>query len=103
MNEIQRKFGTPNPDYRPPFRERSRAAWRIVRPHWYRTAWWVMLGVSILVIALDVNAQLGGFLFNAIEWFRTAVLQRYPSVSFVLGVLACYYVFVKGRFLRGIE
>jgi len=103
MNEIQRKFGTPNPDYRPPFRERSRAAWRFVRPYWYRTAWWVMLGISILVAALDLNAKLDGALYGVIDWVHLNVLKAYPSVTFSLGVFACYYVFVKKHTWNRVE
>ena len=100
MDNIERKYGRPNQNApQRPFAERTRQAWRYVRPHWYRVAWWVMLAISILVIALDADAQLGGLLGRTIDWIRQTIFQTYPSVPFVLGVLACYYVFVKGRFL----
>lgn len=95
MDKIQRKFGHPNSEYRPSLGERSRAAWRFARPYWYRTAWWVMLGISILVAALDLNAKLDGVLYGVIDWVHLNVLKAYPSITFLLGVLACYYVFVK--------
>jgi len=101
MGKIQKEFGHPDKNYRPPFAERTRAAWRIVRPHWYRTAWWIMLGISILVAALDFNEKLGGKLYNVIDWVHANVLKEYPSITFLLGVLACYYVLVKGRFRNG--
>jgi len=84
----------------PPLRERASIAWEAVKPHWYRTAWWIMMLLTILVISMDVNAQLGGAIGSMISWVRESVFQQYPGIPFVLGVLACYYILVKGRFLR---
>jgi hypothetical protein len=98
MDNVQRKYGRPNPDApQRSFAERSRAAWRYVRPHYYRTAWWSMLAISFLVISLDLDAYLGGKLGSTLHWMRDVVLRNSLSIPFVLGVLACYFVFFKGR------
>jgi hypothetical protein len=78
-------------------REHSRAAWKLVRPHWNRTAWWTMLFISVVVVGLDVNEQLGGAIGSAINWVRMNILKRFPSLAYIIGVLACYYIFFKGH------
>lgn len=97
MNRIQATYGHTSGEARMPLRERSKAAWRFVQPHLDRTAWWTMLTVSVVVIALDVNARFGGFIGKAIEWIRSSVMSRYPSLAFVSGMAACYILVIRGR------
>ena len=85
----------------PPLGERTRLAWHVVRPYWNRTAWWLMLGVAILVIGLDLNSRFDGFIGKSIEWVRTNVMASYPSVAFIMGMVACYYLVMKARGGRG--
>ncbi len=87
---------------RPPLGERTRLAWRVVRPYWNRTAWWIMLGIAILVVGLDLNSRFDGFIGNSIEWVRTNVMASYPSIAFIMGMVACYYLVMKARGGRGV-
>lgn len=84
----------------PSFHERSRAAWKFVKPYWDRTAWWTMLVIAVIMIGLDVNARFGGFLGRAIEWARLNIMSEYPSVAFVTGMIACYYLVIRRRLAR---
>lgn len=80
---------------RVPLHEKSKMAWRLVRPYWHRTAWWVMLAISVGVLGLDIDARFGGFIYGTIGWAREHILARYPSVAFILGMLACYYLVLR--------
>lgn len=82
---------------RPPIGERTRAAWSYARPYWNRMAWWVMLAISIIVVSLDLNARFNGFIGRSIEWVRINILATYPSIAFISGMVACYYLVLKAR------
>lgn len=82
-------------------KERSQAAFKFIKPHFDRTAWWTMLVIAVIMIGLDVNARFGGFLGRAIEWARLNVMSQYPSISFIAGMVACYYLVLKKRLLFG--
>lgn len=97
MGRIQRQFGHPSGEAPMSIGERSRAAWRIVRPYWNKTAWWTMLVISVIMVGLDLNARFGGFIGDGIEWVRLNVMAEYPSFAFITGMVACYYLVLRGR------
>ena len=82
-------------------KERTKAAWRFVRPYWNKTAWWTMLVIAVIMIALDINARFGGFIGRGIEWARLNIMAEYPSVSFIAGMVACYYLVLHSRLAKG--
>jgi len=93
--------GTPSKVRGMRLHERSRAAWQFVRPYWNKTAWWTMLSIAVIMVCLDLNARFGGFLGKTIEWVRLNVMAAYPSVSFIAGMIACYYLVLHSRVGRG--
>ena len=89
--------GRPSKEARVSFPERTRLAWQVVKPYWNKTTWWTMLAVAIMMIGLDLNARFGGFLSRSIEWVRANVMAEYPSIAFITGMVACYYLVLGGR------
>lgn len=76
---------------------RTRIALAKMAPYWNRMAWWIMLAIAIIVISLDLNARFGGFIGRSIEWVRTNIMSAYPSVAFIAGMVACYYLVLKTK------
>lgn len=76
---------------------RTRMAFEKMAPYWNRVAWWIMLAIAIIVVSLDLNARFGGFIGRSIEWVRTNIMSAYPSVAFVAGMVACYYLVLKTK------
>lgn len=95
MNVIQEKFGEPLS-----LGARTRAVFRVASPYWKKTAWWAMLFLSIIVLALDINAKTGGAIGSALMWLHGAIFKQFPSFAFIGGMLACYYVIFKGEHHR---
>lgn len=91
MNIIQERFGEPVS-----LGARTRAMFRKASPYWQKMAWWAMLVLCVVVMALDVNAWTDGAIGAALMWIHTTVFQRFPSFAFIGGMLATYYLFLKG-------
>ena len=79
------------------FGERTRELFVSASPYWRKTAWWVMLVLSVIVVSLDINAQTDGALGCALMWLHTVVFRRCPSPAFIGGMVACYYVIFRGK------
>lgn len=92
MNKIQEEFGEPVS-----LGARTRAAFRVMRPYWRKTAWWAMLFLSIIVVMLDINAKTEGAIGSVLMWLHNTIFKQFPSFAFIGGMLACYYVIFKGN------
>ena len=79
------------------FGARTRQFLSNAQPYWRKTAWWAMLFLSIVVMALDANAWTGGAIGEALMWLHAFIFRRAPSFAFIAGVVACYYVIFKGE------
>ena len=79
------------------FGMRTRQLLATVSPYWRKMAWWAMLFLAIVVMALDLNAWTDGAIGSALMWTHAFVFRRFPSFAFIGGMAACYYVIFKGE------
>lgn len=77
--------------------ERTRAAWKIVRPVMRRTTWWILLAIAVLMVMWEVDSWWGGTIYGFLGWIRENVLKQFPIVPFGLGMLVYHFVLRSER------
>ncbi len=77
--------------------EKTRVAWKFVRPYWNKTAWWGMLTVAVLMVAWEIDDLWAGTIYNWVGWTRDNLLKRFPIIPFMLGILVRHYVLRDDR------